>query len=202
MATNGDVFIPVEKCCIYHCPDDYDSCEAEIGHWVDVFKAAKQATNTGPEEEMPHSLAASAPEASQSTTAAGVNIANVKNHRVIDKTIMYPAACRIIATWVDKTWNTARKDNTLLPSSAFLPKPLQERLCSRMHTVTSDQKLRELLPEWQYFATHGTALVKVCGEVLTVFDALWKEHEEQKGEKKVEKEVTARIVLKIPTVHK
>ncbi|KAF4575303.1 hypothetical protein EYR36_006662 [Pleurotus pulmonarius] len=204
----GDKFIPVDNCCIYHCPGDYDVCKIEIERWVDVFQKLSDSSKATQRLEAPlpstESSKQSTAELSSKEATTGLTNAlptkpESKSHRVIDKTIMYPAARRIISAWAERTWLSAREDNTLLPHSAFLAKFLQDRLCSRMHTVTSVEKLQELLPEWGYLPTHGQQLVDVCDKILTVFDTLWKEREQQKASgKDIEEEVTASIILKIP----
>ncbi|KAF7441033.1 hypothetical protein PC9H_001382 [Pleurotus ostreatus] len=182
----GDEFIPVDNCCIYHCPGDYDVCKIEIERWVDAFQKLSDSSKATqrPEAPLPSTEPSKQSTAELPLKEAIIGLTNdlptkpeSKSHRVIDKTIMYPAARWIISAWAERTWLSAREDNTLLPHSAFLAKFLQDRLCSRMHTVTSVEKLQELLPEWGYLPTHGQQLVDVCDKILTVFDTLWKERE-------------------------
>ncbi|KAF9488155.1 P-loop containing nucleoside triphosphate hydrolase protein [Pleurotus eryngii] len=152
----GDEYRLVSNCCVHHCPDAYDRCTEEIGKWVKALR-----------KDTPPATA----------TAETTDNTDQPTHHVIDKTVMYPAACRIIHQWVEKTWPMAQGEDTLTPAAAFLPEFLQERLCSQMHVVTNTKKLGELLPEWEYIKEHGRALVKVCKKVLRVFDDIWKERE-------------------------
>lgn len=64
-------------------------------------------------------------------------------------------------------WESVRGNNTLFPSSVFLCETLQEKLCQRLHVVTSLDDLGVVLKGWKHLEEHGPALFDLCSEILS-----------------------------------
>ncbi|KAG9219887.1 hypothetical protein CCMSSC00406_0010059 [Pleurotus cornucopiae] len=144
----GDEFIQPPHCCSLHEPDGSDYRKVE--EWVEAFTNASRDSK---------------------------RLRTKSKHRALDKTVMYPAAQRILTAWTRRLWIKIRRDNTFMPSDTIFPPFLRDKVCQRMHLVINVEMLRQLIPEWSYLTKYGEELVVVCGEILQTFDEVWKARE-------------------------
>ncbi|KAL4263038.1 hypothetical protein AB1N83_005563 [Pleurotus pulmonarius] len=144
----GDSFILHPHCCIIHEPEDGDF--EDIKKWIKkLAQDIPKGTSGGAKPKL--------------------------EHFELDKTLMYPAAQRILERWSIRTWASIRGTDTIRPHTAFFPTHLRNKLCSRMHVVTNLQKLEALMNDWKYIKKCGPSLLKVCTKILDEFDEIWVE---------------------------
>ncbi|KAL0959065.1 hypothetical protein HGRIS_014365 [Hohenbuehelia grisea] len=144
----GDPFLAVDHCCIDCEPEDED--EKQVQRWIEILDQGLRR-NMGPRTD--------------------------GTHHALDKYLMEPAALRIIDRWSRRCWKDLRQGETL-PYVVFFPTHLRERLCAKLHVVTTQQKLDELLDGWEYLTQYGPSLLELCKQLLLEFDGIWKERKD------------------------
>ena len=85
----------------------------------------------------------------------------------------------MISTWVRRVWDEVRKQNSLLPPTAFLLQELQDHLCDRFHIITSVKILSSILAGWPQLEKYKTWLFLFCQEALKGLEGLRKEIREK-----------------------
>ncbi|KAH9943979.1 P-loop containing nucleoside triphosphate hydrolase protein [Amylocystis lapponica] len=147
---NGEKFEKPEGCCIFHSPEPQTSADARL---VDMWKEHFEE-----QSRLVESLKPKVPPSDGT-------------YLVLDKE-MKTSLTRMLEQWRGRTWISIRDLTQDLPSEFFLLTHLLTRLVDNAHICSSIERLRAVIPEWDYLDQYASELFLFLTEILRDMDKI------------------------------